>query len=723
MNKKIALFIIVVAIVGCLALTACDGFGGAQANGTYYGYSGTEKDSSDYIKLESGKWTDGTLDGTYELDGEKIVLSSDGVAMASGTVKDGILTLVSLGLSRKYYTDAAWAAYGTQTPDDNNGGNGNGGSISSGEEDDKAKIVSVQGAVVDGLSVNMELSNDVDTVDLSGLVTVSDNSSWKLYINSAATAADAIATKMIAPIDGESVYYIVVTSSDAKVDRTYTLRVWKNYYVNITWTMAGITMDTERVLTHTTLSDHAPGVVPGYEFIAWNYGNRYVEGSRTIEAEYRNARYNITLDAQGGDEHEDLEVSYLSSVYLPTPEREGYTFNGWSISGLEIENNYIGSYTLTSDARATASWTINKYAVSVVRGIDDNGTVDELDSDEYDYGNRVLLTATPLLGYELEGWYECNRVGEPVNKISEEKSFYYSVPSHDSVIRAIWKVRDDMSNFEFDSGKSGSSRWCTITGVKDKTITTLSLPNCVTSVRDNVFNDCTEITSAKMNGQKLNGFGDANTKLTHLEIISGALSYNDNCKYVTHLTIGKSVSSIVILAWADSKNLVSLTFEEGFSGKVKSNAFQNCTKLSEINIPDSLVELEFKVFENTAWYNSQPDGEVYLGKIFYAYKGEMPENTSVVLKEDTLAIAGNAFDGKTNLTSVTVASGVTYIGCYAFRDCTGLKEITFSELSWYKEPRSGGGSSTVSVTMSETPSENASEFVDNSSYFYYRVTE
>lgn len=701
MNKKIALLIIVVAIVGCLALTACDMFGGADVDGTYYGYDGTEKDTSDYIELKSGKWTDGTLDGTYELDGEKITLSSDGVVFASGTVKDGVLTMSALGQTLRYYTDAGWRDHATLTPGGNNGGNngeGGNGSISSGEEDNKAKIVSVTGATMDGLTVNMELADTVEDVDLSGLVEVSDDSSWKLYYNRAATSADAIATKMIEPNDGENLYYIVVTSADGKVDRTYTLRVWKNYYVSITWKMAGNVIDTERVLTHTTLVDHAPGSVAGYEFISWNIGDGYVTGSRTIEALYEKARYTISFNA-----------------------------NGWSIVDLTFDNNYIPSYTRTSNSTATASWTINRYAVSVVGGTDDNGEVDELDSDEYDYDNRVLLTAKPYLGYELEGWYECNRVGDPLKKISDEESFYYSVPAYDSVICAIWKVRDDMSNFEFTSTVTSTSRYCKITGVKDKTITTLTLPDCVTSVENNAFNDCTEITSAKMDAQQLNGFGEGNTKLTHLEIISGSISNSIGAiESVTHLTIGKYVSSVNLLGWSNSDNLVSLTFEEGFSGTVQSGAFLNCSNLSEINVPDSLTVLGSEAFKGTAWYNNQPDGEVYIGKIFYVYKGEMPENTSVVVKEGTLAIAVSAFWDKTNLTSVTIPSCVTYIGCRAFKGCTGLKEIAFSELSWIKVPHNSiytPENNQYEVTLSATPSENVSTFVNGYDAHYCREAE
>lgn len=731
MNKKIALLILVLAMVGCLALTACDAFGG-NVNGTYYGYSGTEKDLSDYFELNSGKWTDGTMDGTYEMDGNKITMSSDGVILASGTVEDGVLTISGIGLTRKYYTDAGWRAHGMLTPGGGNGGNGdntgdNNGSVSSDDEDRKAKIVSVEGGTLDGLTVNMELADTVTDVDLSGMVTVSDNSSWKLYYNRAATSADAIATKMIEPTAGENIYYIVVTSSDEKIDRTYTLKVWKNYYVNITWKMVDTVIATERVLTHTTINDRAPGNVAGYEFISWNIGNPYVEGPRTIEANYKKAKYTISFNVGGGEAIDDISVSYLGGMTLPTPSREGYTFNGWTISGLIIDGNYIDEYTLTSNSTATASWTVNRYSLTIANTLNEKIIIDELDSDEYDYDNRVLLKATPYLGYELEGWYECDRTGEPLNKISTEESFYYTIPARDSVLRAEWRVRDDMSNFEFTSTVTSTSRYCKITGVKNKTITSLVLPDCVTGVEDDVFNDCTEITSAKMDAQKLNGFGDGNTKLTHLEVYSGAI--NSKVESVTHLTIGKLVSSVLILGWSNCNNLVSVTFEEGFSGTVYNSAFSNCANLSEINVPDSMLSGVWSgAFDNTAWYNNQPDGVIYIGKVLLGYKGTMPENTSIVVKEGTLAIAWQAFYNKENLISVTVPSSVRYIGGRAFFKSNGLKEIAFAELSWYRQKLNDYGTadayeSPSSVTFSATPSGNVSGLVSGDYYRYYREAE
>ena len=47
--------------------------------------------------------------------------------------------------------------------------------------------------------------------------------------------------------------------------------------------------------------------------------------------------------------------------------------------------------------------------------------------------------------------------------------------------------------------------------------------------------------------------------------------------------------------------------------EIRENAFAECEKLSSITVPDG-VSIGGKAFVNTAWYTSQPNGVVYLGR-------------------------------------------------------------------------------------------------------------
>ena len=105
-------------------------------------------------------------------------------------------------------------------------------------------------------------------------------------------------------------------------------------------------------------------------------------------------------------------------------------------------------------------------------------------------------------------------------------------------------------------------------------------------------------------------------------------------------------------------------------------AFENCSGLTSITIPNSVTSIGTDAFYGTAWYNNQPEGLVYAGLVAYKYKGTMPANTSIRIKEGTLSIGDYAFQSCSGLTSVTIPNSVTSIGDYAFSYCYGLTSVT-----------------------------------------------
>ena len=109
--------------------------------------------------------------------------------------------------------------------------------------------------------------------------------------------------------------------------------------------------------------------------------------------------------------------------------------------------------------------------------------------------------------------------------------------------------------------------------------------------------------------------------------------------------------------------------------EIGSGAFDGCTGLTEVTIPNSVTEIGDGAFYNTSWYNNQADGVVYINNVLYEYKGTMPKGTSILIKDGTESISPWAFDGCTGLTEVTIPNSVTEIGGFAFYGCTGLKSI------------------------------------------------
>lgn len=108
-------------------------------------------------------------------------------------------------------------------------------------------------------------------------------------------------------------------------------------------------------------------------------------------------------------------------------------------------------------------------------------------------------------------------------------------------------------------------------------------------------------------------------------------------------------------------------------------------------IPNTVTSIGSSAFENTPWYNQQPDGVVYVNDVLYKYKGEMPANTAIVVREGTVSITAGAFRNYNGLISITIPSSMQSIsegsmtgnlGNGAFYGCQYLKTIiNFSDLN------------------------------------------
>ena len=240
-------------------------------------------------------------------------------------------------------------------------------------------------------------------------------------------------------------------------------------------------------------------------------------------------------------------------------------------------------------------------------------------------------------------------------------------------------------------------------------LTDITIPNSVTKIGNDAFSGtpwCNNQPDGVIYVGKVlyryNGTMPANTSIAVEEgIVSIAPSAFSGCSGLTSLTIPNSVTSIGFYAFSGCSSLTSINIPEGVTNieaytflncssltsitipnnvkSVEHSAFSGCSSLASITFPDDIISIGEYAFDGTSWYTNQPDGVIYVGKVLYKYKGDMPANTNIAIKDGTISISPQAFQKCSTLISVVIPNSVTNIGYYAFSSCSSLSSVTIGK--------------------------------------------
>jgi len=200
-------------------------------------------------------------------------------------------------------------------------------------------------------------------------------------------------------------------------------------------------------------------------------------------------------------------------------------------------------------------------------------------------------------------------------------------------------------------------------------LSSIAIPDSVTTIGENAFFGCTKLANVTIG----NG-------VTSIE--AGAFN---SCSSLTSVTIPNSVKTIGLFdesggspylgVFAFCSNLTSINIGNGVI-TIGKNSFLGCSSLTSIAIPSSVIGIGGSAFYGCSSLTSLtiPNSVTSIqGRAF----GDCTSLTSINIGNGVTGIPSGMFNGCLSLSSVTIPSAVTSIGAEAFTNCTGLERIVF----------------------------------------------
>ncbi|WP_303144666.1 leucine-rich repeat protein [[Ruminococcus] torques] len=151
----------------------------------------------------------------------------------------------------------------------------------------------------------------------------------------------------------------------------------------------------------------------------------------------------------------------------------------------------------------------------------------------------------------------------------------------------------------------------------------------------------------------------------------GAFAENEN---IVGVTIPAQVTDLQYGVFASCANLETVTFKAGSKlQKIAARAFENCSKLQSISLPDSVQTIEENGFAYCKNLGAVDFGNVLKEIDNYAFCDSGV--TRVRIPNSTTAVGASAFSGCDSLNEVTLGSGLKGIERGVFSNCSNLKQI------------------------------------------------
>ena len=224
-------------------------------------------------------------------------------------------------------------------------------------------------------------------------------------------------------------------------------------------------------------------------------------------------------------------------------------------------------------------------------------------------------------------------------------------------------------------------------------LTSVYVPGSVTEIGSNAFTKCKNLTTATL-AEGVSEIGtlafSGCTALTSITIPNSLTYVNSpafqDCKaleftiYDQAKYLGNEENPYVLLVSCLNRDITACEVHEN-TRVIAGSAFDRCTKLASITVPDSIVSAgqnAFKDCENLT-YNSKSSA-LFLGNAENPFVILVSASSTGIsgcdIPEGTRVIMPYAFRACTKMTSVTIPDTVIFIGDNAFTNCDRLSRVS-----------------------------------------------
>ena len=291
------------------------------------------------------------------------------------------------------------------------------------------------------------------------------------------------------------------------------------------------------------------------------------------------------------------------------------------------------------------------------------------------------ISATPNIGYHFVQWSDGKTKNPRTLELTQDTILiaeFALTQSGQCGDNLYWELIDDTLHI---TGTGEMYDYISDTKTWKRSIKALCIGERVTSIGSGAFSGCSSLTSVTIPNSVTSieswAFSGCSS-LTSVTIPNSVTSIGDGafygCDALTFVTIPNSVTSIgdqtfngcsslpvennlryadTYLVEAVDKTLSTCSIKEGTKW-IGSDAFDNCSSLTSVTIPNSVTSIGMEAFSNCS------------------------SLTSVTIPESVTSIGHRAFSGCSSLTSVTIPESVTSIGHNAFQGCSSLTSVTIN---------------------------------------------